>query len=182
MKEGIFDGSMRIKNHVPIIVKGVMNDVRTINQYVVGKQIGKGGYGTVKLATHGKNEGKVAIKIIDKGMFKNTDMVPMGDSKEDELNKLSNEIKILNELDHNNVVKIQEVMEDERYEEIYIVMEFVEFGELISWDSAKSGFVANEPIKYFATTPDGFLKESEIRKIFSGIVSGLSYSNLTSPQ
>ena len=47
-------------------MKKPLND-KTIGQYILGKSIGEGTFGKVKLGTHILTNEKVAIKILEKG-------------------------------------------------------------------------------------------------------------------
>ena len=96
-----------------------------ITDYVLEETIGEGTYGKVKVATHIKTNEKVAIKIIHK--YKLT-------HKNDDL-RMKNEMKILTELNHPNILKAFEVFEDES--NYYIVMEKPEKGDLFKYICSK---------------------------------------------
>ena len=87
------------------------------NDYDVQNTIGKGGYGEVKKVIH-KLTGEVrAMKIIKKESCDET-----------YLKSLQNEINILRQLDHPNVIKLFEIYQDTS--NIYMVTEFLGGGEL----------------------------------------------------
>ena len=70
----------------------------SISNYVLGRQIARGAFSTVRLATYKPTKEPVAIKSYDK-------------SRITDLQKRSNirrEIKILHKLDHPNTIKILE--------------------------------------------------------------------------
>ena len=74
-----------------------------INNYLIGKDIGKGAYAVVKYGIHKPTNRKVAIKIYDKAKFQ-------------ESNRLKNahrEIEILQQLNHSNILKLYEFIETE---------------------------------------------------------------------
>jgi len=79
--------------------------------------IGKGAYGEVRRAVHRKTNVLRAVKII----FKDTA------DKEDQ-ERLINEVNILRDLDHPNIMKIMEFYQDSKA--FYIVSEFYNGGEL----------------------------------------------------
>lgn len=72
-----------------------------IEDYVIGKEIGKGAYAIVKQAVHKPSNLKVAIKIYDK--FRLTDSVRK--------NALKREIQVMKDLNHSNIVKLFEVID-----------------------------------------------------------------------
>jgi len=60
----------------------------------IGKALGKGTFGKVKLATHTLTNEKVAIKILEKSRIK--------DKKD--IERISREIKILKKVRHPNII------------------------------------------------------------------------------
>jgi calcium-dependent protein kinase len=81
--------------------------------------LGKGGFGTVKLAVmkNGNNDKKIAVKIIEKSRVKNKQYI------------LLREFETLKTLDHPNIIKFYEVYQDEMF--FYICMEYCAGGELL---------------------------------------------------
>ena len=92
-----------------------------VGDYTLDKNLGKGTFGKVKLATHDLTKEKVAIKILEKSRIK--------DKKDVE--RISREIKILKKVRHPNVVQLYEIIETEA--ELYLIMEFCENGELFDY-------------------------------------------------
>lgn len=77
-------------------------------------KIGKGGYGTVIKTTSIANPSfEVAIKMLDKNHRKICNKLHM----------IMQEVKILNTIDHPNIVKYYETYEDEN--NVYLVMEYI---------------------------------------------------------
>lgn len=72
-----------------------------IEDYSIGKEIGKGAYAIVKLAHHKPTGKKMAIKIYEK--------VKLLDPQKK--NSVKREIQILKKLDHLNIVKLYEVID-----------------------------------------------------------------------
>ena len=83
-----------------------------LGHYVLGKSLGKGTFGKVKLATHTLTNEKVAIKILEKSRIK--------DKKD--IERISREIKILKKVRHPNVIQLYEIIETES--ELFLIMEF----------------------------------------------------------
>ncbi len=102
---------------------------KTINQYEILGEIGRGVHGKVKLARNLENGDKVAIKIIQRYSRKRRLGKISTVSPED---KTKREIAILKKIRHPNVVGLYEVIDDPEFQKIYMVLEFVELGE-VKW-------------------------------------------------
>lgn len=79
------------------------------------KVLGKGTYGEVSSATHRENGQQRAIKTIARSKIKNWE-------------RFLAEVKILQQLDHPNVIKLYEYFEDKK--NVYLVTELCTGGEL----------------------------------------------------
>ncbi|CAG9322022.1 unnamed protein product [Blepharisma stoltei] len=86
--------------------------------YRVGSNLGSGAFGEVKTCFHRDTGQKRAVKIFRK------DLISRGGKRQ----ALDQEIEILKQLDHPNIVRVYEFFEDER--RLYIVMEYCSGGEL----------------------------------------------------
>ena len=71
----------------------------TLAFYQMIEPIGKGAYGKVSLALHRQTKKPVAIKIIDK-----TALSPA------QIDKLQSEVRLLTSLQHDNIVRLLEVI------------------------------------------------------------------------
>ena len=90
-----------------------------MNDFIIGKIIGKGAFGSVSLVTR-KNDGKIyAMKRVNIGKLNNKE-------KESSLN----EIRILASLSHPNIIGYKEAFFDESTNTLNIVMEFADEGDL----------------------------------------------------
>jgi len=76
--------------------------------YKIGKVLGEGAFGEVRLCTHRESGEKRAVKVLRKDAM-----------DEEETKAMQNEINILRDLDHPNIVKIYEYFEDAK--RFYIV-------------------------------------------------------------
>ncbi|KAL4489468.1 hypothetical protein ABPG72_002764 [Tetrahymena utriculariae] len=94
--------------------------------------IGKGAFGTVKLAClkNSINDKKIAIKIIDKSQLKQKQYL------------LLRELDMMKNLDHPNIIKFYEVYQDEMF--FYICMEYCAGGELLERITKKKVFSEKE--------------------------------------
>jgi 5'-AMP-activated protein kinase catalytic alpha subunit len=80
--------------------------------YRLGKTIGEGEFGKVKIATQSSTQEQVAIKLIKKESV----------AQPSRHNKLVREITILQSLNHRYIVKLLEVIETDAY--IGMIMEY----------------------------------------------------------
>ena len=112
----------------------------------MGKTLGIGSFGKVKVAEHILTGHKVAVKILNRKKIKAIDMEE----------KVRREIKILRLFMHPHIIRLYEVLETPH--DIYVVMEYVKSGELFDYIVEK-----------------GRLGENEARHFFQQIVSGVEY-------
>ena len=61
---------------------------------------------------------------------------------------MQNEIKVWEKLDHENVVKIFELIDDDsdKNSDMYLIMQYSDLGELAKWDNNAKVFIRNEKI------------------------------------
>jgi [calcium/calmodulin-dependent protein kinase] kinase len=78
-------------------------------------------------------------------------------SREDPIQKVHREIALLKKLDHPNVVKLVEVLNDDEADNLYMVFELLEQGEVLSVPT-------NSP-----------LEEKEAWLVFRDVILGLEY-------
>jgi calcium-dependent protein kinase len=96
------------------------NENKFSDVYRLGKVIGTGTYGEVRLCYHRESNNKRAVKIIRKDLM----------TSEVLRTNLEKEIAILRSLDHPNIIRIYEFFEEVK--RLYIVMEFCKGGELFA--------------------------------------------------
>ena len=120
---------VRESNHVSLEYDPVSKR-KVLNSYEIIKEIGRGEHGKVKLARDLIKDELVAIKIVDrKGRPKFGGSLSGGQTAEDKIRK---EIAIMKKCRHPNVVKLKEVLDDSNSRKIYLVLEYLEKGE-IKW-------------------------------------------------
>ena len=120
--------------------------LQRIGHYRLGKNLGIGSFGKVRLAEHQLTGHKVAVKILNRNRIRQLEM--------DE--KVRREIKILKLFYHPHIIRLYEVIYTPT--DIYMVMEFVPGGELFDF------IVSN-----------GRLSEPRARSMFQQLVSGVEY-------
>ncbi|XP_045136566.1 calcium/calmodulin-dependent protein kinase kinase 1-like isoform X3 [Portunus trituberculatus] len=113
-----------------------------LNQYKLKEAIGQGSYGIVKLAYNTEEDAHYAMKILSKkklmkkhGCFVKGRLPPPrasgGRPIENPLDRVHREIAILKKLNHPNVVKLVEVLNDPAEDNFYMVFELLERGEVM---------------------------------------------------
>jgi serine/threonine protein kinase len=107
-----------------------MNDGEVRDHYIIGDKLGKGSFGEVRKATHIVTGEERAIKFIDKAML-----------SRNEMKALIVEVSLLAEMDHPNIVKINDFY-DEKFTFV-LVTEIVRGGELFK-KVAKKALKENE--------------------------------------
>jgi serine/threonine-protein kinase SIK3 len=109
------------------------------------KTIGKGNFAVVKLATHTPTTSQVAVKMIDKSQL-----------DEENLRKVFREVEIMKHLDHPNIIRLYQVINNDRY--LCIVTEYASQGEVFEY------LIKNKR-----------MPEKEARKMFHQIVDAVDY-------
>lgn len=89
--------------------------------------IGKGAFGNVEKWVHKKTGKEAAVKVLKKKFL-----------ADKELELIINEISIIKELDHPNILKVYEAYEDKEW--LYIVTELITGGELFDEISKRQKF------------------------------------------
>ena len=108
-----------------------------IGDYIIKKTIGTGTFSTVKLGVHRITQKKVAVKILDKNKIES----------KDDLERIIREMQILTEMDHQNVIKIFKIYEEE--DNFSIIMEYCEGGELFNYIVKKQRLSEDETCFFF---------------------------------
>lgn len=114
--------------------------------YVLGEELGKGGFSIVRKATNRATGQEFAIKFVDKKMIGN----------KEELELIQREIDIMKQVRHRNVLCLIERFESP--ERLALVMELVTGGEL-----------------FYKIVDNGSYKESDAKNIVRQLVEGVDY-------
>ncbi|RPA79641.1 kinase-like protein [Ascobolus immersus RN42] len=102
---------------------------KTINSYQILQTIGQGVHGKVKLGMDLNTGEKVAIKIVERHSRPRLGRPETAKAQE---NKVRKEIAILKKCSHPNVVRLIEVIDDPTANKVYLVLEWLELGD-ITW-------------------------------------------------
>ena len=117
-----------------------------LDKYENIEYLGKGAFGVVRLYQDKRTKEKVAIKIIDKKKIINKNYETI----------VKREINILQNIHHINLIKTKQILNDSN--NIYIIMEYCEKGEL-----------------YNLIVDEIFLKENEAAYYFYQLINGIEY-------
>lgn len=117
-----------------------------LGRYEIGRTLGEGNFGKVKYARHLATGAHFAVKILDRNKFLSLRCD----------GRIRREIGTLKLLKHPNVVRLHEVAASKT--KIYMVLEFVNGGELFDKIAIK-----------------GKLSEHEGRRLFQQLIDGLAY-------
>ena len=150
------------------------NNQSVINGYTVIDTLGCGAFSKVKLV---EKEGvQYAMKIIDKkqlqrkkkGFTKNSEGKVIVSSMLDDALR---EIAILKKINHKNIIKLYEIIQNTEKEKLYLILQICEHGTLMSFDEDTGEFLINKNFK----NHNNHYKEDEIKDFIRDIVLGLDY-------
>ncbi|KAM4856371.1 calcium/calmodulin-dependent protein kinase kinase 2 isoform X1 [Urocitellus parryii] len=147
-----------------------MQDCVQLNQYTLKDEIGKGSYGVVKLAYNENDNTYYAMKVLSKKKLirqagfprrpppRGTRPAPGGCIQpRGPIEQVYQEIAILKKLDHPNVVKLVEVLDDPNEDHLYMVFELVNQGPVMDVPTLKP------------------LSEDQARFYFQDLIKGIEY-------
>lgn len=112
-------------------MEGLSAHNKFLDVYQIGKELGSGAFSVVKEGTHKKTGLSFAIKIVTKAKL----------SEEDEA-ALYDEIAVLKELKHDNIIRLYDVFEEKAF--FYLVTEKMSGGELFDRIVQKSYYNEKE--------------------------------------
>jgi serine/threonine protein kinase len=107
---------------------------KIINNYIVERKLGDGGMGEVYYAKHNKVDREVAIKVLHSHLFSNESIH----------NRFKNEANALIKLNHPNIVKIFDYVEQENF--ACLIMEYINGYTLDDYISKISGPLSSEKV------------------------------------
>ncbi|MCJ1436357.1 hypothetical protein MMC27_005736 [Xylographa pallens] len=99
---------------------------KIVNNYEFQSKLGSGAHGTVKLGRNLDTDEYVAIKIVRR--FSKKIRLGKQESPEDKVKK---EVAVLKKARHPHVVSLLEVIDDPEFGKVYLILEYVELGEII---------------------------------------------------
>eukprot|EP00741_Cyanophora_paradoxa_P001419 tig00000489_g1372.t1 len=127
---------------------------RRINQYIIREKLGAGSYGKVKICIDTNTNKTYAVKIMKKSILKRKRVGRSGNA----LQNVLHEIAIMKKLNHPNVVRLYEVIDDPEEDKLYLVMELMPGG----------------PVAVHREDNE-LLTMEEARRVFRELINGLEY-------
>lgn len=115
-----------------------------VGPFVLGKVLGRGCTGVVRLGTHVDTGFQVALKIMKKKHL---------NSKPKLWQKVRRETAILKLIEHPNILKLYDVLETP--DKLYLILEHVKGGELFDYITKKGRLDRDEALKLFAQIVQG---------------------------
>ena len=137
---------------------------KTFNEYTLLSLVARGAYGKVKRAK--KDENNFAVKIYSKSALDRKKMSLARSTVPSPLQCVQSEINILSQLNHPHILKLHEVVDDQEFDKMYLVTEWVESGSSMVWNPDAATF-------YFQDIT--FYDESVARIALTQMSSALSY-------
>ncbi|EAR97504.1 Serine/Threonine kinase domain protein (macronuclear) [Tetrahymena thermophila SB210] len=145
---------------------------KQINQYTLIKELGRGACGKVKLGLDEINQKYYAIKVSNKNKLKKK----LVSQKINAFTLLEQEIAIMKKVDHPNIVKLHEVIDDSENNKLYLVMEYMKRGAILSSGYFKATIQSQDPIRYSELYDDnGKLKNRQNEPKSIDLNSALRY-------
>jgi 5'-AMP-activated protein kinase catalytic alpha subunit len=101
------------------------SDKHSLEDYIIGKQIGQGAYAVVRVGLHKPSNKKIAMKIYEKQKLQDPQRYK----------SVKREIKIMERMNHPNIIRLYEVIETKNH--VVLIMEYAEGGSLHGFLKAK---------------------------------------------
>jgi serine/threonine protein kinase len=135
------------------------SQVEKVNDYHFGKQLGKGAYGQVWKVSRGAKNGDdvAAVKVLSRSILRRKRVGRFGTAYD----SVMGEIAVMKQLNHPNVVRLFEVIDDPDEDLLFMVMEIVSGGDL------------SKPYEQKRRVP-----EPELRVWLRGLFTGLEHLHL----
>lgn len=167
-----------------IAIKSRSKDgAKKMNEYKLLQTLGKGSYGKVKLAINEKTSKKYAIKIFHKSILKHQHRYTQNSNGAgnfvNALQDVFKEIAIMKKLSHPNIIRLYEIIDDEKGDKIYMIIDLAPNGELLIWDEETQGFKVSFNLSKLSTNMsknnNNLIAEYVIRRIMRDCIKGLDY-------
>jgi len=138
---------------------------KMINNYVVVKEVGRGCHGKVKLVYDSETNEQYAMKIVNKKLrrrfYYRMALSHQHDAVNPHMEKIKREIAILKKCSHPHVVRLKEVIDSPESEKIYIILEYLDGGE-VKWQVSPE-------------EPKPVMTQDVARRVFRDVISGVGY-------
>jgi calcium-dependent protein kinase len=133
-KDSLFSGEQKLQRILNFKDFRGFKEIQNIkDRYKIGKVLGEGSFGQVRIAMHRQAEVKCAIKIIRKDKISEHEILEQ---------LMKNELKILEETSHPNVMRIYELLNDDKF--YFVVSELIKYGELYDFVVKRGGITEKD--------------------------------------
>ncbi|MCJ1467757.1 hypothetical protein MMC07_006382 [Pseudocyphellaria aurata] len=133
---------------------------KMVNNYEFFEKLGSGQHGTVKLGRNLDTGDLVAVKIVRR-FSKKIRLGRLGDPND----MIKKEVAILKKARHAHVVSLLEVIDDDEFGKVYLVLEYVERGEIVWRKHTDKEIAIFEMNRIQREKSQQFDEEYEIREI-----------------
>ncbi|GJE90970.1 Pkinase-domain-containing protein [Phanerochaete sordida] len=124
------------------------NDPKMIGLWKIGRTIGKGSSGRVRVARHSKTGQYAAVKIVSKSVLNSRlSLKHMDEEARRIMHGIEREIVIMKLIEHPNIMRLYDVWETST--ELYLILEYVEGGELFDYLCDKGRLSTSEALGHF---------------------------------
>lgn len=131
-----------------------------INQYIVKEPLGRGAFGEVKLVIDVKTDRKYAMKVMNKKRLKKKRKGGFGPKSRSALDDVRKECAILKKMDHPSIVKLFEIIDDDKNDYIFMIFEYITGGAVMD-------IKEKETVAYYS--------EEKARGFFRDMLTGIDY-------
>ena len=134
-----------------------------VNQYIMLDTLGVGSYGKVKKCRDSTKQELFAMKIIKRSKVKTR---PVNDAVSGIGVVVDQEMSCLTKIDHINIIKLYEIIDDPSTEKIYLVMDYLSGGSLADkLEKHEEGLEIEQVRKYFKALISAVHYCHEVQKI-----------------
>ncbi|KAJ7672670.1 kinase-like domain-containing protein [Mycena rosella] len=125
------------------------DDPKRIGMWKIGRTIGTGSSGRVRIARNSRTGQYAAIKIVSKTALQDStrSLNHLGDDAEHSQLSLEREIVVMKLIDHPNIMRLYDVWETST--ELYLILEYVKGGELFEYLCKQGRLPTEEALGYF---------------------------------
>ncbi|KAF2235187.1 kinase-like protein, partial [Viridothelium virens] len=140
------------ETHVADVDVDPVSGRKIINEYEILDELGRGAHGKVKLGRSLTTSTFVAIKIVER-YAKKRRLGKLGNTED----KVKKEVAILKKARHPNIVALLEVIDDPARKKVYIVLEWVQRGEITWRTRCPKALALLEARRYLRHSPEELL-------------------------
>jgi len=145
------------QKNVPAFLHKFEKVLGHVNQYILFEEIGRGAQGTVYKCLNKEDNQTYAIKCLERASLKRRQKPGIGGQV------LKNEIEVMKQLDHPNLVRLYEVIDDSKFDRLYLVMDYVNGGSVMG----------DSDIMNCGNPLSNAIPEDEARRLFYDFIQGM---------